>query len=318
MADVRVATYNIYLGADLTLVFGAQDPAHLIRQARLVHQQLLATDFPARAEAIARLLARERVDLVGLQEVAQWSRSRVGPDARSGPDEVWCDFLPELLAALGRAGAPYDAHAVNANFQGGSAVSADEAMSVLGFNVVLVRRDSAVTVTGSMTGDFAASLDVATGVDDLVLPVRRSWGWVDLTVGGVAFRFVNTHTEAYDEHTRNAQRDELLDVVGDRVVPVVVAGDFNATAGSVGMPSDFQDAWAVAGDGGPGHTCGQAADLANPRSLLGERIDYVWVRDAEVRSCRVVGDREADRTTGAGLWPSDHACVVADLRLRRG
>lgn len=315
MTSLRVATYNVYLGADLTLVFGAQSPEHLREQALLVHRQLLGTDFPARAEAIARLLVRERVDVVGLQEVARWSRSSLGPDGSPLEPEVWCDFLTELLATLERSGTPYDAHAANANFHGGAAISDDEAMSVLGFNVILVRRDSGVEVTGSRTGGYAATLGIPTGMDELVLNIPRSWGWVDAVVDGSAFRFVNTHTEAYDERTRNAQRDELLHGVGDPGMPVVVVGDFNSRPETVGMPESFQDAWVVAGDGGPGHTCGQAADLANVESLLGDRIDYVWVRDAGVESCRVVGDVDADRTTGASVWPSDHACVVCDLRL---
>ncbi len=315
MTGVRVATYNLYLGADLTLIFGAHSPEHLQQQAKLVHAQLLGTDFPARADAIARVLVRERVDLVGLQEVARWSRSTIGPDGTQGEPEVWCDFLTELLAALERNGLPCDAYAVNANFHGGSAISDDEAVTVLGLNVVLARRDRRIAVTDAATGDYATTLDIATGMDELVLNIPRSWGWVDVAVDGAPIRFVNTHTEAYDERTRNAQRDELLDAIGDPGTPVVVVGDFNAPPESVGMPADFQDAWVAAGDGGPGHTCGQTSDLANVESLLRERIDYVWVQGADVECCRIVGNVDSDRTTGAGLWPSDHAGVVCDLRL---
>lgn len=310
-----MATYNVYLGADLTVVFGARSPEHLREQARLVHRQLLGTDFLARAEAIARLLVRERIDVVGVQEVARWSRSCVRSDGSLGEPQVWCDFLTELLSALDRAGSAYDVHAPNANFNGGSTISDDEAISVVGFNVILVRRDSGVDVTGSRTGDYAATLEIPTGMDDLVLTVPRSWGWVDAVAEGSAFRFVNTHTEAYDEATRNAQREELLHQVGDPGVPVVVVGDFNARPESVGMPASFLDAWVVAGDGGQGPTCGQTAELANTDSRLGERIDYVWVRDAVVAGCRVVGNTDEDRTTVARLWPSDHACVVCDVRL---
>lgn len=187
---------------------------------------------------------------------------------------------------------------------------------MLGFNVILVRCDAGIEVRGWRTGDYAATLDVPTGIDDLVLTISRSWGWVDAVADGCAFRFVTTHTEAFDAPTRNAQRDELLREVGDPDMPVVVVGDFNSRPESVGMPASFQDAWLLGGDGGPGHTCGQSADLANTHSLLAERIDYVWVRDAEVEGCQVVGDVDADRTPGASLWPSDHACVVCDVQLR--
>ena len=315
MTVVRVATYNVYLGADLTLIFGAASPEHLIERAGLVHRQLLGTDFPARAESIARLVARERIDVLGLQEVARWSRAPITADGVPREAQVWCDFLVELLAALDRSGTPYDAYAANASFRGGAAISATEQMSLLGFNVTLVRRGSGVVVTGSATGEFRARVEIPTGMPELVLTVPRSWGSVDLAAGDQRFRFVNTHTEAYDAPVRDAQRDELLQVVGPDGPPVVVVGDFNAGPDEVGMPANFQDAWAVVGDGGPGHTCGQAADLANLDSRLGERIDYVWVRGAGIDACRVVGDTESDRTTAARLWPSDHACVLADIRL---
>ena len=42
MAGLRVATYNVYLGADLSLVFGATDEADLTRRARRVQRQAVA------------------------------------------------------------------------------------------------------------------------------------------------------------------------------------------------------------------------------------------------------------------------------------
>ena len=55
--------------------------------------------------------------------------------------------------------------------------------------------------------------------------------------------------------------------------------------------------------------------LDNPVSKLDERIDYVFVRDADVRECRVVGDQPEDRTRPGGIWPSDHAGVVARIEF---
>jgi endonuclease/exonuclease/phosphatase family metal-dependent hydrolase len=130
-------------------------------------------------------------------------------------------------------------------------------------------------------------------------------------------RFVNTHTEAYDAATRDTQRDQLLAEVGEPGLPVVVVGDFNATPAHVGIPAPYVDAWTAAG-GDPlgGCTYGHAADLSNPTAVMVDRIDYVWVRDAGVAGCVVRGTDPADRTPG-GLWPSDHACVVAELVLGR-
>ncbi len=312
MSTIRVATYNLYLGADVTVVFEVTSPDDLARQARLVLDQLIATDFPARAAAIARILVDERVDVVGLQEVAQWSRAVATSDGGERT-EVWLDFLTELLDALARAGEEYDVHARTSNFRGGATVPGEASMTVLGHNVVLVRRASGIRVTGERVGDFTRTLDVVTGMPGLVLNVARSWGWVDAEMDGRPFRLVNTHTEAWDETVRNAQRDELLAAVGDPGRPVVVVGDFNATPDAVGMPGEYVDAWAVAGRGGDGLTCGQIADLSG-ESALNVRIDYVWVRDGRVLGCWVVGARPGDRTP-SGLWPSDHAGVVAELTL---
>lgn len=306
MRTVRAATYNLYLGADLTTVFGVRNQGELSAAARRVLDQVIATDFPSRAAAVARVLVREHVDVVGLQEVATWSR------VTDTGSEVWLDFLDELLAALANEGAGYDVHAATPSFHGGAAVTGGEEMSVLGRNVVLVRRGSGVEVLAERTGGHGRTLDIVTPMAGLVLNIPRSWGYVDLRVDGARFRFVNVHLEAWDAEVRAAQRDEVLAAVRTEL-PTVVVGDFNELPERVGMPEEYDDAWVVAGDGGPGRTCGQAADLTGDSSL-DVRIDYVWVRGLEARRCVVAGDRDEDRTP-SGLWPSDHACVVAELAL---
>jgi endonuclease/exonuclease/phosphatase family metal-dependent hydrolase len=314
MRTLRVATYNLYLGADLSLVFGATSQEDLARRARAVYEQMLGTDFPARARAIAGLLAREKVDVVGLQEVSLWARSTPG----SAQPVVWCDFLDELTEALAAAGHPCSVHAANVNFSGAVTVENGEAMSVVGHNVTLVRRDAGVEVVASGTGEYRATLEVQAPMEGLRFRVPRSWGWLDGAVDGTRFRFVNTHTEAYDAQVRDAQRDELLQEMRSTALPVVLAGDFNASPAEVGMPEGWADAWLAAGNADPGYTVGQSPDLANPQSTLRRRIDYLWVRDATVQGCWLVGDQPADRTGEHRLWPSDHACVVADIAFRPG
>ena len=103
---------------------------------------------------------------------------------------------------------------------------------------------------------------------------------------GPSFAFVDTHTEAYDDASRDVQRDELLGSLTDGTETVVIVGDFNAVPGSMGMPAGFVDAWLAAGrpsEGPEAATCCQAGDLATRSRPLKERIDYVWVRGARVR-----------------------------------
>lgn len=285
---MRVASYNLYLGVDLSLLFGVP-AAEMDAAAATLLAQLEVTDFSRRARAIARLLLEADADLVGLQEVTTWTLG----------GEVVCDFLVELTTALGSS---YSVHALNANFAGAGA-----GLTIQGSNVTLVRHGVSVQAEG--TGDFDAGLVVPTPVGEV--RIARSYGWVDAEVEGREVRFVNTHTEAYDEQVRNAQRDEVLAAIGDPGRPVVLVGDFNAEPAYVGMPEPWADAWLMAG-GSEGYTCGQGPDLRNEVSTLTQRIDYVWVRDLEVSDCRLIGADPADRAHG--LWPSDHAGVVADLQ----
>ena len=51
--------------------------------------------------------------------------------------------------------------------------------------------------------------------------------------------------------------------------------------------------------------------------VLKQILDLVFVRgDVHVRDVTVTGDEESDRTAD-GLWPSDHAGVVATVQFRR-
>jgi hypothetical protein len=55
--QLTVATYNLYLGADLTPLFAASSPEELVQRAGQVYANVVKTDFPSRATAIAELLA---------------------------------------------------------------------------------------------------------------------------------------------------------------------------------------------------------------------------------------------------------------------
>jgi endonuclease/exonuclease/phosphatase family metal-dependent hydrolase len=77
----------------------------------------------------------------------------------------------------------------------------------------------------------------------------------------------------------------------------------------------WNDAWLVAGRDSDGITWSNRNAYARTALEPDRRIDYVFVdyplRDGRgrVEACRVVCDDER-----AGVWPSDHFGVVADLR----
>ena len=303
---LRVATWNLYLGADLSLLFDVGDPGLLQDRVRVLREQLAGTDFAERAALVAGILAREAPDLVGLQEVARWTLR--GPD---GSEQV-LDFLDVLAAALAAAGAPYDVVAAAPAFGGAMDLPGGGSIALTGANVALVRRGGRAVVRAERTGRFAAEHRIETGAG-IGFPVVRSWGVVEADVDGLPVVFAHTHTEAWNAVVRDDQRDELLDLLDGTDGPVLLVGDLNATPREVGIPEPYVDAWTAAGgDPAAGWTAGQDGDLRNEESMLRERIDYVWVRGAEVTGCRVVGDVER---TPSGLWASDHAGVVADLSL---
>jgi endonuclease/exonuclease/phosphatase family metal-dependent hydrolase len=193
-------------------------------------------------------------------------------------------------------------------------------LDLAGSNTVLRRVDSRVEVEATASGLFGNALTVPVSGFQIEATLDRGWSAARCCVPGepgVRFSFVDTHTEAYDDAARDIQRDELLGTLTHETETVVIVGDFNAVPGTIGMPERFVDAWVAAGhptEGPEAATCGQAGDLSNEESTLRDRIDYVWVRGAEVRSATRIGVRPDDRTP-AGLWPSDHAGVVAELEL---
>ncbi len=111
--------------------------------------------------------------------------------------------------------------------------------------------------------------------------------------------------------------------------PAVLVGDFNAEPGAdeirflhglttLGAARSvyFQDAFALAGDGSPGHTYARSNPFAAPLREPDRRIDYVFVRgrDERFRGEPLEARRCFDAPV-AGTYPSDHYGVTAVLRI---
>jgi endonuclease/exonuclease/phosphatase family metal-dependent hydrolase len=308
--ELRVGTYNLYLGADLLLLMGDLSEDELAANRAEVRRQLGVTAFPGRVEAIARLVVAERLDVVGLQEVCEW---------RVDGALLW-DFAALLTGALESLGEPYDVVVGDATFSGSGTLSVDGSsvrLDLAGSNVVLLRRSGGIEVVSTASGRFRHALAL-TALGEEGLEIARGWCSARLRLpGGGELTFVTTHTEAHDPASRDVQRDELVAVLPADGSPTVLVGDFNAPPDSVGMPAGLVDAWVASGhpsDAPEGATSGQAPDLRNPESELAQRIDYVWVRGAQVLSCHRFGAEPEDRSEG-GLWPSDHAGVAARVLL---
>lgn len=329
-----VMTRNVYLGGDIDRIVTASSAAQVPFIAAEVWAQIQATDFPTRAQALADEIAQANPHLVGLQEVALYHRQSPGDALWPVPTpatEVVYDFLQLLLDALAARGLSYHPAAVAYNsdvelpvFTGVPPYFLDD-VRFTDRDVILVRSD--IAWANPQSGAYAPRVTIPLGgAGGHVVEQLRGWTSVDATVGAHAFRFVNTHLEVQAFPSVQAeQADALVAMLAGSPLPIVLVGDFNSAADGSQTPTyaslvaaGYHDVWNRVG--APGYTCCQAKDLLNRHSVLDQRLDIIFMRgfsDAVLRAGaepRIVGDRSGDRTR-TGLWPSDHAGVVATLRL---
>lgn len=317
---IRVMTQNVYQGTNFDEVLAATTPLEFVQAVTTTYNNILATQPAERAAAVAREIAREKPDLVGLQEVA----TLLTGTGQGAATTVQFDYIKLLQADLTALGQSYSLIAQPLELVA-------QAPSAQGFNVrvergnaLLARTSDNATLTNVQTSPYAnySSLPTPVGV---VVPDRRGLTSVDVTVGGATFRFATTHLDT-SQPTQLEQMNELISSTSGATVPLIVAGDFNANASDPGDPTfatyqaaidaGFVDAWSAAHPGDPGFTCCQAQNLLNTTSSLDQRIDLALLRGGiGVDDVHLVGDSDSDRTTPSGLWPADHAGLVATLEI---
>jgi endonuclease/exonuclease/phosphatase family metal-dependent hydrolase len=314
-------TRNLYLGTELGPIFSAPTLPGLFSAVGAGYANVDATEFSARATSIAAEIESTRPDLVGLQEAAIY-RTDVPPDGPASPaTTVTYDFLQSLLAALEARGLSYEVAAVHvgtdAELPSGFPPMRDVRLTITDAILVRSGKHPRIHIEQVVSGTYAAKLVVPTVAGPVAVP--RGWTLVDVRVKGKRFRFVNTHLEAFSPTIQVAQAAELAAGPAATEGPVIVVGDLNSRADGHGTPSyanlidaGFADAWN--GDGGL--TCCHAPNLLNATKAFDKRIDFVLMR-GRVRSLHadVVGDEPWNRTA-SGLWPSDHAGVVATLHVK--
>src|SRR3954467_2657919 len=75
--DLKVMTQNLYLGSTLEPALtppppGVPPDTALVLAVRTIYANVVTTNLPARAAAIAKEVEAEGPDLIGLQEVSDW------------------------------------------------------------------------------------------------------------------------------------------------------------------------------------------------------------------------------------------------------
>ena len=322
---VTVGTYNVDFGTNLAPLFSITDPVQLMTAANGVYQDMVASNYAERADAIADLVAKARPDVLGLQEIATWEMfDQTRPDLGF---VVTYDFEPLLLAELAERRLPYTVAVANKTFQGSLPVSPTSVVRFTDENLILVRsgrHGPLPSTSNGAEGQFLARIPLP----NLGISVTRGWASTDVTVRDRTFRFFTTHLEAYSELVRNLQALELAAMVAASPHPVIVSGDINSRPTCTGVNTVAYDTLVAAGlvevwpdvhrrDACGGFTSGQQA-LTWPVSTLDHRIDDIFFEPPVIDAilADVIGDRQRDRTP-SGLWPSDHAGSVAMLLLRR-
>jgi len=334
--DIEVATFNLYVGADFVPLFtlDPSDPQYfnkLIAGVAAVHGQILQSNFPVRAEALAEEIVRRDPDLVALQEVSLLRRQSPGDLIVGGTTlatDVELDYLAILMDALARRGGHYvvasqvqDTDVEVPLFTG---TSFDD-VRLTDRDVILVRTDlppGHLRVSNPQGKNFSAALPLPIGIYAL-----RGWCSVDVQSRGRSFRFINAHLEdALPQGLPNlqlAQAYELLADPANTTMPVILAGDFNSDAYGTYSPETyalvigqghFTDAWTVAEPRRLGLTWGHDPFLSDVTVPFIYRLDLIFYRGREFQATEadvidpVIGQH-------APLWFSDHAGVIATMAI---
>lgn len=330
-ARLSVMTQNLYLGSSLEPAIEAQDAREFLIAVATIYGTTVATDFPKRAQTIARTIAEERPDLIGLQEVTKWTATR----SDGGPDLPNYDFLQILMAALKAEGLNYSVAGVvdNANISAplvnpalecdGTFPAFDCSATLLDRDAILVNGDAGITIKPrSLTkGRFKAQASLQTPLGPRSFD--RGWLYVDMSYQGRDFRFANTHleVETYAAVQTRQAREFIQIVQKGRPGPVIAAGDFNSAADgsstrSYAILTDyFADMWDESRHG-VGLTCCQAGALDNPESEYSVRIDLVLGKGKVSSNSARVLPLPIEGAQALPLWGSDHGGVITRIRFR--
>lgn len=318
---LTVMTYNVYVGGSTDGLLAVENLLQVPQEVANMYNAVTASDFPSRAAAIAQSIKAYQPHLIGLQEISLIRRQSPGDRITGGTvpaEEVTIDFLQILMSALQAEGLSYQVAAQVENLDIEMPMFTDTGIDdvrLTDYDVILSRSD--VVVSRPVSASYANLLTI----EMLGLEVKRGYTAVDATVSGTTYRVVNTHleAEALGKESRGAQAQELVNNLQNETLPIILLGDFNTAAPDgpayqILLSAGYVDVWQM-DSLGTGNTCCQVDDLLNEMSNHSVRIDQIFVRNMELPASvmtHTVGDKPSDRLP-SGLWPSDHAGVVAHL-----
>jgi endonuclease/exonuclease/phosphatase family metal-dependent hydrolase len=334
--DLTVMTQNMYLGSSLNPALEATTPEAFVEAVARIYATVQYTNFPQRGEAIANEIEENEPDLIGLQEVSNWTTGGLNPPAGY-------DFLAILENDLQARGLHYTAASIAHNAKIGPAPLALAGQGCVqpgpvitcsveleDRDVILVNDDTpGLTWSNPQSGRYATQQAIESPVGPLSFD--RGWASIDAKLKNLPFRFVDTHLET--EESPLVQQTQAAEFLAGPAKggTIIATGDFNsASDGStttsyaqLTAPGKFRDSWNEKLLG-PGNSCCQESStpplapgaLNNPVSTLRTRIDLILSRGAarsDGDDADLIGDTPFQATPP--FWPSDHAGVVSELNL---
>lgn len=326
-----VMTYNVNEGTDFQQVVGTTTLQAFLLGVGQVNTQVQGTNPPERMQAVAKQILAAQPELISIQEVDQWYSGVFDPVAGTcGTMNLEYDMLQELLSDLAADGGHYEVAVQVPQYifppTPGLLPPADYiCVSVNDYNVILARTDLPSVVfqwNNPQSGQFVNEVVLPTPVGNVPLP--RSWASVDAHFFGHPFHYIDTHLESFDPNVREAQAGELRAGPANSSLPVIIAMDSNAQAFPLPqdptyvdfMSAGYHDVWSTLFPKIAGLTCCQDEADNNSVSQLYQRVDLVLTLGKVTPfGAALIGTDPRSRTSD-GLWPSDHAALVAGLVVR--
>jgi endonuclease/exonuclease/phosphatase family metal-dependent hydrolase len=352
--EATFMTRNILLGADLGPAFRATSLAQFAAVVGDLLKQVEATNMSVRSKGLAQEIRERKPDVIGLQEVALWRTGPVNVNAaieqKPTASTVYQDFLKILMHRLNHKHKTYRVVSVANEFDFEAPANTDGNIDTgtlpgtLGAEIdarltmrdaVLVRRHAGVKVNqrSIATGHYTQANSFTTKILGLVdVTSVRGWQRMNIKVRNSPwFRYGNTHLEAFDDRTqrpsiRSLQAQEFADVVrvNQHGKDLVASGDFNSDFPGL-VPGDEQAYLTMRRNGfydigtkSPLSCCISGSyDMQHGGSMKDwdHRVDQFWTNTPK----RVKTQRTwvTGRHKSFGFWHSDHAGVVARIRLAR-
>lgn len=335
---IRIYSQNVYPGFNIDTVSAAleraiesNDPSIFFTALTIGMAVFDSTDWRERAARMVLEIERQDPDVVSLNEMITLDRQGFGLlyayhilpiDFADGKT----DFLGVFEQELAKRGLHYKL--VDSLPLTNALVDLSGQLGLPDLTVYARYQDRDALFVRQDVGVANVTADTFTVAFQQVVTQLRGWIGADLTARGKTWHFVETHPDpAWVGSPTHIQ--ELLASVASVTLPVIIAGDLNlepsATEHAQLLNAGFVDLWTsrlgpAPTDNPNGFTCCESDALRNPTPTLVKRIDYVMARPAggyRVGPVRfsIFGDDLSDRTA-TGMWPSDHAGLLAGLVMQ--